>query len=122
MTETAGNPLLEPWTGPFGAPPFRDIEVAHFRPALDTGMAEQRAETDAIAEHPAAATFDNTIVALETSGFNLNRVCSVFFNLSGSHTNDEIQSIERDVAPLLARHSNEISLNATLFARIASLL
>ena len=121
MTETAGNPLLEPWTGPFGAPPFRDIEVAHFRPALDTGMAEQRAETDAIAEHPAAATFDNTIVALEMSGFNLDRVRSVFFNLSGSHTNDEIQTIERDVAPLLARHSNEISLNATLFARIASL-
>lgn len=121
MSETSRNPLLEPWTGPFATPPFIDIRVEHFRPALETGMAEQRAEIDAIAENSEAPSFDNTIAALERSGFNLDRAGAVFFNLAGADTNEEIQAIERDVAPLLARHSNEINLNEKLFARIASL-
>jgi peptidyl-dipeptidase Dcp len=121
MTTTDGNPLLEPWTGPFGAPPFMDVRVEHFRPALDIGMAEQRAEIDAIAGNPETPSFDNTIAALERSGFDLDRAGAVFFNLAGADTNEEIQAIERDVAPLLARHSNEINLNEKLFARIASL-
>jgi peptidyl-dipeptidase Dcp len=111
MTTTDGNPLLEPWTGPFGAPPFMDVRVEHFRPALDIGMAEQRAEIDAIAGNPETPSFDNTIAALERSGFDLDRAGAVFFNLAGADTNEEIQAIERDVAPLLARHSNEINLN-----------
>jgi peptidyl-dipeptidase Dcp len=98
-----------------------DVRVEHFRLALETGMAEQRAEIDAIADNPEMPDFDNTIAALERSGFDLDRAGAVFFNLAGSHTNEEIQAIEREVAPLLARHSNEINLNEKLFARIASL-
>ena len=100
-----GNPLLEAWTTPYGAPPFDRIRPEHFRPALDATMAEQKAAVERIAADPAEPTFDNTIVALERSGLPLGKVAAVFFNLAGADTNDAIQAIERDIAPLLSRHS-----------------
>jgi peptidyl-dipeptidase Dcp len=114
------NPLLRIWTAPFGAPPFADIRPEHFRPAFDAGMAEQRAEIDAIAGGAAEPDFTNTIAALERSGLDLDRVASVFFTLAGADSNDGLEAIERDIAPVLARHQNEISLNAALFRRIES--
>jgi peptidyl-dipeptidase Dcp len=119
MTKSAdSNPLLEPWTGAFGAPPFADIRVEHFHPAFDAAIALQRKEVAAIAGNPAEPTFDNTIAALERSGFVLDRVSSVFFNLAGADTNDAIQEIQREIAPVLARHATEISLNEPLFRRV----
>jgi peptidyl-dipeptidase Dcp len=115
------NPLLEEWAGPFGVPPFANVKPAHFRPAFDRAFAAQRAEIAAITANPEPATFDNTIAALERSGRALTRVSSVFFNLAGADTSEAIEAIERDVAPLLARHSAEIHLDAALFSRIDSL-
>ncbi|HET7714911.1 MAG TPA: M3 family metallopeptidase [Bauldia sp.] len=118
---TATNPLLESWNTPFGAPPFDRIRSEHYRPAFEATMAEQKAAVDRIASDPAAPSFDNTIVALERSGLPLSRVASVFFGLASADTNDAIQAIERDVAPILSRHSDEIFLNSALFARIETL-
>jgi len=115
------NPLLEPWTGPFEAPPFDRIEPSHFPPAFDAALKEARAEIDAIAADPTAPTFANTIEALERSGRSLDKIGSVFFNLVGAHTNDELQAIERDIAPRLARHRSETYLNEALFKRIDAL-
>ncbi len=115
------NPLLEDWTGPFGAPPFAAVKPAHFRPAFSRAFAEHRAEIAAIGANPEPATFDNTIAALERSGRALHRVASLFFNLAGAATNEEIEAIEREVAPLFARHTAEIHLDPTLFARIDAL-
>src|ERR1700678_4489205 len=115
------NPLLEPWTTPFEAPPFDRFEPHHFRPAFDAALAQARAEIDAVAADPASPTFANTIDALERSGRTLDRVASVFFNLAGAHTNDELQTIEREIAPILARHSSETYLNEALFKRIDAL-
>ncbi len=115
------NPLLAPWTGPFAAPPFAAVRVEHYRPAFDVGMAEQNAAIGAIAENAAEPTFANTIVALETSGRTLERVAGVFFNLTGADTNDELETIEREIAPVLARHSSTIYLNGDLYARIDAL-
>ena len=120
-TNADHNPLLEPWTGPFEAPPFAKIEPRHFRPAFDAALKEARAEIDAIAADPAPPTFANTIEALERSGRTLDRVASVFFNLAGAASNDEIQAIEREMAPILARHRNDIYLNEALFRRIEAL-
>ena len=117
----SNNPLLAEWTGPFGAPPLGRIAPADFRPAFDHAMAEHRAEVGAIAADPAEASFDNTVAALERSGRALARVSNVFYVLAGAHTNDAIQAIERDMAPLLARHWNEIHLNDALFARLDAL-
>ena len=115
------NPLFAAWTGSFELPPFARIKPGHFRPAFDRALAAHRAEIDAIAADAAAPGFDNTIGALEKSGRELERVANVFFVLAGADTSDEIEAIERDISPLLARHSNALYLNRALYARIADL-
>ena len=118
---TPQNPLLAPWTGPFEAPPFAKLTPPDFKPAFEAALSENVAEIDAIASNSEPPTFGNTIVALERAGQALDRVCSVFFNLSGADTNDALEEIERKMAPVLSRHSSAIYLNAELFARIADL-
>ncbi|MFZ0604717.1 MAG: peptidase M3, partial [Roseiarcus sp.] len=115
------NPLLEPWTGAFEAPPFDRFEPRHFRPAFEAALSQARAEIDVIAADSAPPSFASTVEALERSGRRLDRVASVFFNLTGAHANDELQAIEREIAPVLARHRSETYLNEALFARIDAL-
>ena len=117
----SANPLLAPWTGPFATPPFPAILPEHFPPAFEAALGEKRAEIAAIAADPAPASFANTIEALERSGAALDRVAAVFFNLAGADSNDALEAIERDIAPVLARASSEIYLNEALFARIEAL-
>lgn len=112
------NPLLEPWQTPFEAPPFDRIRPEHFRPAFEAALSEHRAEIDAITSDVHTPDFANTIAALERSGRALNRVEHVFYNLASSHTNDELQAIELEMAPQLSRHFTAIHLNSSLFARI----
>ena len=117
----AQNPLLTDWTGAFGLPPFGAVRPAQFRPAFDAALAAHRAEIDRVAADPAAPSFDNTIAALERAGKMLDRVSNLFWVLAGADTNDAIEEVEREVSPLLARHSNATYLNWALFARIADL-
>jgi peptidyl-dipeptidase Dcp len=118
---TPPNPLLDTWATPFGLPPFDRITPDHFRPAFEQALAEHRAEIAAIADTSAAPTFANTIDALERAGRSLTRVSSVFFRLAGAHTSDALQAIEREVAPVLARHRSTILLDTALFGRIDDL-
>jgi peptidyl-dipeptidase Dcp len=115
------NPLLANWTGPFGLPPFGAIVPAHFRPAFDKALAAHRIEIETIAADKAAPSFANTIEALERAGRALDRVSNVFFVLTGAETGAAIEAVERDVSPLLARHSNALYLDRALYARIAAL-
>jgi peptidyl-dipeptidase Dcp len=115
------NPLLAKWAGALELPPFEAIRPSHFRPAFDRALADHRAEIDTIAENPVPPDFENTIAALERSGRALERVVSVFFVLAGADTSDEIEAIERDISPLLARHNNALYLNRALYSRIADL-
>src|SRR5215831_12028430 len=89
------NPLLATWSGQFELPPFAAIKAEHFRPAFDRALAE--------------------------GGRELERVANVFFVLAGADTSDDIEAIERDVSPMLARHNNALYLNPALYSRIASL-
>ena len=114
----AENPLLAAWTSPLGLPPFDGLKPEHFRPAFDAEMKGQMAAIDEIAGSREAPTFENTIVALELSGLGLDKVAAVFFHLATADTNEALQAVERDMAPLLARHGNAISLNEPLFRRI----
>ncbi|MGB6326482.1 MAG: peptidase M3, partial [Methylocella sp.] len=120
-TSRETNPLLEPWTGPFGAPPFDRLKPSHFGQAFEIALRIAQAETGAIAADPKPPSFENTIEALETSGRELTRICSVFFNLAGADTNDELEAIEREIAPKLARHRSGIYLNGALFQRVDAL-
>ncbi|MFN3656897.1 MAG: M3 family metallopeptidase [Pseudolabrys sp.] len=121
MTKTADNPLLSEWTAAFGLPPFGAVTPAQFRPAFDAALAAHRAEIETIAALDETPTFANTIEALEKSGRDLDRVSNLFFVLAGADTSDAIEAVEREVSPLLARHSNALYLNAPLFKRIADL-
>ena len=115
------SPLLAEWTTPFGAPPFSEIAEEHFKPAFDATLASHRAEIEAITRNPAEADFANTIDALELAGRTLRDVGAVFFNLAGTDTNDAVQAIEREMAPILAQHRTAIFMNAPLWSRIKHL-
>ena len=114
------NPFFAEYTTPFGVPPFDQIEVAHYKPALLKGMEEQSKEIEAIVANPDAPTFENTIVALDQSGELLTKVMYAFGGQSSVNTTDEIQELERELYPLLSKHSDDISLNPKLFARVKS--
>ncbi|MBV8753165.1 MAG: M3 family metallopeptidase [Hyphomicrobiales bacterium] len=117
----ADNPLLAAWPGPFEVPPFGHIAPAHFRPAFDHAMAEQRAALAGVAADPERPSFDNTIAAMERSGRALARVESVFWLVAGADADDAIMAIEREVAPLSAAHRNTIFTDAALFRRVDDL-
>ena len=115
------NPFTAESTLYLGAPDFSKIQNRDFSPAMEAGMKKQLDEVKAIAESKDAATFDNTIIALEKSGQELTRVSKVFFNLIASNTNDSLQVVNTDMAPKLAAHSDAINLDPKLFARVKSL-
>lgn len=112
------NPFLEPYTTPHETAPFHLIRVEHYEPAILEGIKRQNEEIGAITGNPAPPTFQNTIVALEKSGALLERVTTVFGNLLSAETNDEMQAVAEKMMPILAEHSNSISLNEKLFGRI----
>ena len=116
----AMNPFFTEYTTPFGVPPFEQIKVEHYKPAFLKGMEEQTAEVEAIVNNPDEATFENTIVALDKSGELLMKVAYAFSGQASVNTNDEIQELEQELSPLLSKHSDDISLNPKLFARVKS--
>jgi peptidyl-dipeptidase Dcp len=118
---TDPNPLLTESSLPFRYPPFDRIKTEHFAPAFEQGMAEHRKEIAAIAGNPEAPSFDNTIVAMERAGSLLSRTSRVFFGLNSSNTNPEMQKLQREMAPRLAAHSDAITLDPVLFARVSAL-
>jgi peptidyl-dipeptidase Dcp len=122
VSTRARNPLLEAWSGPFELPPFDRLNSRHFLPAFDRALALNLIELADIAKQRTRPTFANTIEALERSGRALDRVASVFFNLSGTDTSPDIQEIERKIAPRLAKHNMAIYQDAKLFKRVASLM
>ena len=125
MTEAASVDLsrhpLTHWTGPLNLPDFSQLSDEAFAPVFEAALAAHDKEIAAIAGNPAAPTIDNTLAALELSGEALSHVSSIFWLRAGAHTNDLIQSVERDIAPKMARHYSAISMNPALFARIDAL-
>lgn len=113
-----GNPFFTEWTTPFGVPPFDEIKVEHYLPAVQKGIEEHNAEIAAIVDNAEEPTFENTILAFDKSGALLQKVNGVFGPLSSANTNDEMQAVARELSPLRTAHSNDISMNAALFARI----
>ena len=106
---------------PYELPPFADIRDEHYRPAFEAGLAEQLAEIATITTQDAAPSFDNTLLPLERSGQLLDRVATVFFNKSSADSSDFSNDLEEEIAPILAAHSDAITLNATLYSRIKTI-
>ncbi len=114
------NPFYAPSTLPFHVPPYDKIKDEDYQPAIEAGMAEELSEMQAIADNPAAPTFDNTLVAMEKTGQLLQRTMAAFRGVTGANTNPVLQKVRTEEAPRLAAHQDAIYLNAKLFARVAT--
>ena len=115
------NPFEAESVLPYQYPAFDKIKDEHFIPAIEAGMREQLKEIDPIANNSEKPTFDNTIVALERTGRLLDRANRTFSNLNACDTNPTRQKIDKEIAPKLAAHHDEIFLNPKLFARVKAL-
>ncbi|MBC5864136.1 M3 family metallopeptidase [Flavobacterium turcicum] len=100
--------------------PFSAIKLEDYKPAFIENIAAAKAEINAITTNSDVTTFENTIVALDFAGEQLDRLSSIFFNLNSAETNDEMQKIAQEVSPLLTEFSNDIALNEDLFKRVKS--
>jgi len=116
----SANPFAHKSTLPYEMPPFESITDASYAPAFDESMAEHLGEVNAIL-NSGEPTFENTLVALEKSGAYLGRVANVFYSKHSSDTNETVDSLYEEYAPKLSAHTDSITLNPTLFARIDDL-
>lgn len=117
-TNMEQNPLLTESPLPWGAPQFDRIRTGDYLPAFRRGIAEAKAEIDAVTANPEPPTFENTVEALEYAGRTLSRVTGIFYNLLEADTDDEMQRVAEEAAPLMTEYEMYVSLNAELFARV----
>ena len=118
---TGENPFFTEWTTPFGVAPFDEIQEEHFLPAFERAITEQRAEVEAIAQNPESPTFENTLAALDATGMLMTKVSGVFNTLTGAETNDQIQAIAKEVAPMRSNLRDDILMNPQLFERVKAI-
>ena len=117
----SANPLLEPWSGPFGGvPAFDRARIADFEPALEAAMAEQLAAIERIATDPTPPTFENTVAASERSGRTLDRVQTIYGVYGSNLSDDAVQEVERRMAPRLAAFQDRIVQNKAFFDRVTA--
>ena len=114
------NPFLVEWETPYGIPPYEEIAVEDYIPAIQKGIEQQNAEIEAITSNPDAPTFENTIVPLELSGEILSKVTGVLYNVSETDRSDSLDAVMSQAIPLLSEHSDNINFNKALFNRIAA--
>lgn len=120
--QLASNPLLAEWTGPNGGQPaFDRMDLAQLKPAIEAGIAAHLAEIDAIANNPARASFENTIVAMERAGKALDRAMTYFSVWSSNLSTPEFRKLQAEISPMLADYQSRITQNEKLFARIKAL-
>lgn len=119
--DLANNPLLQPWTAPFGLPPFEQVRPEHFGPALAEAMRQHLAELDAIGGQADPPSFDNTVAAFDRAGALLYRLESVLGNLTASETSPALQAVQRDMAAPLAAHDTAVKMHAGVFRRLDAL-
>lgn len=115
------NPLLNNFNTPHETAPFLSIKNEHYLPAFKAAIEEARIDMQAIINSTDTPTFGNTIVAMDFIGMRLNIIQGIFFNLNSAETNDEMQNIAQEVAPMLSEFRNDVSLNEQLFARVKSI-
>ena len=120
-TSSRENPFLTEWDTPYGIPPFDEIVVDDYLPAIEAGIAQQEKEILAITSNQEAPTFENTIVPLELSGEILRKVSGVMYNVSETDRTEALDSVMELAIPKMTEHSDNISFNKDLYTRIATL-
>ena len=112
------NPFLEEWNTPYGIPPFDEIQLSDYIPAVTAGIEQQKKELDAILTNPDAPTFDNTVAAYEYSGEILTKVSLVLFNLQETEGNEEMDKVVEEATALMTAHEDEMSMNKAFVERV----
>lgn len=112
------NPFLSPYNTKFDTIPFSKIKLEHYAPAIDAGIKEAISEITKITSNSDAASFGNTIVALEFVGLTLDKVTNAFFNLNSAETSPEMQQLAQEISPLLTAYKNDVMMNKSLFNRV----
>ena len=116
--DIANNPLVKEWKTPFGTTPFEEIKPTDYLPAFKHAMKIHKEEVKAIIDNKETPNFQNTIAAFDFSGELLYKVTGVFFNMTATNTNEEMQKLEVEIAPMLAKHTDEINMDAKLFEKV----
>lgn len=119
--KTEQNPFFIEWNTPYGIPPFEMIQITDYMPAFEAGIKQHTKEIDSIANQESAPTFKNTIEPLEYSGKLLSKVSNVFFNITSAETNDSLQTLAKDIMPMLSEHDDNMYLNEKLFQRVKTI-
>ncbi|SDE12490.1 peptidyl-dipeptidase Dcp [Paracoccus isoporae] len=114
------NRELTDWAGPHGLPRFDHISDDDFAPAMEPALTASAEAMEAIAANPEPASFDNTVAAMETAEEKLNRVCAVFYTLTGVDSNDRREALSREFAPKLAAYNSRVSMDKRLFDRVSA--
>lgn len=117
---TRENPFLTEWDTNYGIPPFEEIQVTDYIPAIQAGIEQQNKEIEAIIKNPDEPTFDNTIAPLELSGKILRKVGGVLYNIVETDRTDELDSVMEQAIPMMTEHSDNISFNKALYERVAA--
>ena len=112
------NPFFTKYETPFGVPPFDKINLEHYKPAMLKGMEEHKKEIDAIVNNRVTPTFDNTLAALDQSGRLLRDVRIVFSGQISANTTDELDALNKELSPIMSKHSDDINLNKSLFEKV----
>ena len=118
---TSAQDAIANWASPLGLPDYEKFDGPDLEKTFEQALPMHLAEVEAIANNPDAPTFENTIIELELAGKLLDHVSAIFWNLTGSHTNDLLQSLERKMAPEISAHFSKVMMNPTLFARVNEL-
>jgi Zn-dependent oligopeptidase len=112
------NPLLQKFNTPFGTIPFEEIKIEHYQPAIEKAIESGKQDIEKIKRNTQTPDFKNTIEALERSGKQLELVSSIFFNLNGCETSDEMQKIAQEISPALSAYADDILMDAELFEKV----
>ena len=112
------NPLLQEWNTPYGIPPFDEIALTDYIPAVKQGIKEQKKELEAILANPDTPTFENTVAAWELSGKTLDRVSGLLFNLCETEADDAMNAVVEEATALITEHEDDIAMNQAFFERV----
>lgn len=115
------NPLICDSALPYGAPEFDKIKFEHYKPAFEAGIQEGKSNIDKIVSNTAEPTFENVIVAMEFASPILDKTSNIFYNLLEANTDEDMQNLAEELAPMMTEYSMYVSLNEGLFEKVKTL-
>jgi peptidyl-dipeptidase Dcp len=112
------NIILEKFNTPFETVPFDKIKVEDYLPAIQEGIVLAKKRIEAIKKNSEPESFKNVVEALENAGLEVELASTIFFNLHSAETSEAMQSLAKEISPLITEYGNDISMDQELFLKI----